>query len=146
IGMQVEKFNTTCPFVEKVWNRAEVIAKKGYSIIVHGKPNHEETRATFSHSAVNTPTVVVKDMNEAIELTKYITGEKPAKDFYKEFEGQYSTGFNIEKDLEQIGVVNQTTMLASDTQAIAEYLKQVMMKKYHLTDNTITDRFADTRD
>ncbi len=52
-GIKTEKYNTTCPFVEKVWNRAEAISKKNYSIIVHGNPNHEETRATFSHSALN---------------------------------------------------------------------------------------------
>ncbi|MBL7733478.1 MAG: 4-hydroxy-3-methylbut-2-enyl diphosphate reductase, partial [Chitinophagaceae bacterium] len=50
IGIPVEKYDTTCPFVEKVWNRSEVIAKKNYTIVIHGKPNHEETRATFSHA------------------------------------------------------------------------------------------------
>ena len=145
-GVEIEQYNTTCPFVEKVWNRAQAIAKKDYSVIVHGKPQHEETRATFSHSAVNSPTIVVKDMNEAIELASYILGEKDPKDFYTEFKGQYSDGFNVETDLEKIGVVNQTTMLASDTQAIAEYLKQVMMKKYDLSELNIEERFADTRD
>ncbi|MEO6733383.1 MAG: 4-hydroxy-3-methylbut-2-enyl diphosphate reductase [Ferruginibacter sp.] len=146
IGIQTEKYNTTCPFVEKVWNRSEQIAKKEYSVIVHGKPTHEETRATFSHAAFNTPTVVVNDMQETIALSKYITGEKAATDFYTEFKGRYSEGFNVEKDLERFGVVNQTTMLASDTQAIAEYLKQVMIKKYNLREENIAERFADTRD
>jgi 4-hydroxy-3-methylbut-2-enyl diphosphate reductase len=146
IGIQTEKYNTTCPFVEKVWNRSEQIAKKQYSIVVHGKPRHEETRATFSHAAAKTPTVVVKDMKEAVELSKYITGEKPASDFYIEFKNQYSEGFDITKDLERIGVVNQTTMLASDTQAIADYLRQVMISRYALTDANVQDRFADTRD
>ncbi|MEO7800682.1 MAG: 4-hydroxy-3-methylbut-2-enyl diphosphate reductase, partial [Ginsengibacter sp.] len=123
-GIQTEKYNTTCPFVEKVWNRAEAIAQNKYSIIVHGKPDHEETRATFSHSAINTPTVVVKDMSQAIELAKYITGVYPKEQFYSQFHSQYSEGFSVEKDLERIGVVNQTTMLASDTQAIAEFLKE----------------------
>ncbi len=145
-GLEIEKYNTTCPFVEKVWNRAEAIAKNNYSIIVHGKPQHEETRATFSHSAANTPTVVVTDMNETIELAKYINGEKPLQNFYKEFQGKFSEGFNIEKDLQRIGVVNQTTMLASDTQAIADYLKNVMIKKYNLTEENVAERFADTRD
>lgn len=145
-GIQTEKYNTTCPFVEKVWNRGEQIAKKGYSVVVHGKPKHEETRATFSHSAANTPTVVVNDMNEAVELAKYISGEKPAEQFYTEFSGRYSEGFNAKIDLQRIGVINQTTMLASDTQAIADYLKHTMAEKYHLTEATINERFADTRD
>jgi 4-hydroxy-3-methylbut-2-en-1-yl diphosphate reductase len=146
IGIQTEKYNTTCPFVEKVWNRSEQIAEKGYSIVVHGKPTHEETRATFSHSAASTPTVVVNDIDEAKELAKYITGEKRAEQFYSEFKVRYSKGFDVTKDLQRIGVVNQTTMLASDTQAISDYLKQVMIDHYQLTANNVDERFADTRD
>jgi len=145
-GIQIKKYNTTCPFVEKVWNRAEAIANNKYSIVVHGKPEHEETRATFAHSAVNAPTVIVRDMQEAVSLAGYIKGEKPAENFYQEFQGQYSHGFEIQRDLERFGVVNQTTMLATDTTAIADYLKQVMINKYQLTDDTIEERFADTRD
>jgi (E)-4-hydroxy-3-methyl-but-2-enyl pyrophosphate reductase (IPP and DMAPP forming) len=146
IGIKIKMYNTTCPFVEKVWNRAESIAKNEYSIIVHGKPEHEETRATFGHSALNAPTVIVRDMSEAIELSRYITGDKPAAEFYEEFKGQYSKGFKVPEHLQRIGVVNQTTMLASDTAAIAEYLKEVMIKKYQLTDENVEERFADTRD
>jgi 4-hydroxy-3-methylbut-2-enyl diphosphate reductase len=144
IGIQTEKYNTTCPFVEKVWNRSEAIAKKNYSIIIHGKPKHEETRATFSHAMSNAPSVVVENMAQAKELAGYISGEKPANFFYNEFYGQYSTGFDVTKDLQRIGVVNQTTMLASDTQAIADFLKEVMIRKYN--PENIEERFADTRD
>ncbi len=146
IGIATEKYNTTCPFVEKVWNRSEQISEKNYTVVVHGKPTHEETRATFSHAAAGTATVVVNDMNEAIELSKYITGEKPAAQFYSEFAGRYSDNFNAQEDLHRIGVVNQTTMLASDTQAIADFLKQVMINKYHLTETNTEERFADTKD
>lgn len=144
IGIQTEKYNTTCPFVEKVWNRSEVIAKKNYTIVIHGKPKHEETRATFSHAAENAPSVIVKDMSEAKELAKYITGEISAEQFYTTFKNQYSPGFDVTKDLQRIGVVNQTTMLASDTQAIADYLKQVMIEKFSPANPE--ERFADTRD
>ncbi len=145
-GIKTEKYNTTCPFVEKVWNRSEQIAAKGYSIVIHGKPKHEETRATFSHASSHTPTVIVNDMQETIALGKYITGEKDAHLFYEEFKGRYSEGFDIAKDLQRFGVVNQTTQLASDTQAIAEYLKGLITNYYHLTAETIGERFADTRD
>jgi 4-hydroxy-3-methylbut-2-en-1-yl diphosphate reductase len=145
-GIPTEKYNTTCPFVEKVWNRSEVIAKKDYTIVIHGKPNHEETRATFSHAAANAASVVVKDMKQAIELAKYITGKKEASQFYNEFEGQYSENFDVSKHLERIGVVNQTTMLASDTQAIADFLKQTMIEKYALSSFEVEKHFADTRD
>ena len=145
-GIHTEKYNTTCPFVEKVWNRSEQIAQKGYSIVVHGKPKHEETRATFSHASQHTPTVIVNDMAETIELAKYLTGEKPAEQFYTEFKGRYNTGFDVTQHLQRIGVVNQTTQLATDTQAIAEYLKGVIKQHYDLTDSNINTRFADTRD
>ncbi|MFM2336841.1 MAG: hypothetical protein RL115_34 [Bacteroidota bacterium] len=140
-GIQTAAYNTTCPFVEKVWNRSEAIAKKNYTIVIHGKPQHEETRATFSHAAANAPSIVINDMQEAISLAAYITGEKPAAAFYTEFQYQYSDGFDVATDLQRIGVVNQTTMLASDTQAIADYLKKVILKKYASEQN-----FADTRD
>lgn len=145
-GIQLEQYNTTCPFVEKVWNRAEQIAKKGYSIVVHGKPTHEETRATFSHSNANTPTLVINDMKEAEILGEFILGSRPSQDFYSFFEGRYSRGFILEKDLEKFGVVNQTTMLATDTQAIADYLKTIVVKKYNLNENNVDQYFADTRD
>ena len=144
LGIPTEKYNTTCPFVEKVWNRSEAIAKKDYTVIIHGKPRHEETRATFSHAKAHAASVVVTDMQEAQELAAYIRGEKPAQAFYGQFSGQYSPGFTVEQDLQRIGVVNQTTMLASDTQAIADYLKQVMQEVYQPAD--ISERFADTRD
>jgi 4-hydroxy-3-methylbut-2-enyl diphosphate reductase len=145
-GIATKKYNTTCPFVEKVWNRSEQIALKNYTVVVHGKPAHEETRATFSHAAANTHSVVINDMGEAIELSKYITGERPANEFYTTFAGRYSDNFDAAKDLQKIGVVNQTTMLASDTQGIADFLKQVMVKKYDLTEENLEERFADTRD
>ena len=144
IGIQTEKYNTTCPFVEKVWNRSEAIAQKNYTIIIHGKPMHEETRATFSHTSSTAPSVIVKDMTEAIELSKYISGDKPAENFYTEFKGQYSADFDVITDLQRIGVVNQTTMLASDTQAIADFLKGVITKTFQ--PHQVEERFADTKD
>ena len=146
IGIQIEKYNTTCPFVEKVWNRAEQIAQKGYSVVVHGKPTHEETRATFSHSDVHAPTIVIYDMAEAIVLGEFILGTRKSEDFSEQFANRFSQGFNLEKDLVRFGVVNQTTMLASDTQAIADYLKKIVMQKYKLDDTNVGEYFADTRD
>jgi len=145
-GIPTEKYNTTCPFVEKVWNRSEQIARKGYSIVVHGKPRHEETRATFSHASALTPTIIINDINEAKELAKYIRKEKPADEFYKTFKGKYSKNFSVEKDLQRIGVVNQTTQLASETQAISDFLKNIIKDYYHLDEQTIGKHFADTRD
>lgn len=145
-GISIEKYNTTCPFVEKVWNRSEQIAKQGYTVVVHGKPSHEETRATFSHAANNTHTIVVNDIIEAKILARFIKRELPPGEFYTTFNGRYSEGFDPDIHLARIGVVNQTTMLASDTQAISDFLKSVMINKYSLTAENVHEHFADTRD
>lgn len=146
IGLQTEIYNTTCPFVEKVWNRAEVIARNGFTVIVHGKPRHEETRATFSHAASVTPTLVINDMEEATKLAGFIRAKIPLQDFYTAFKGRYSQGFDVTRDLQRIGVVNQTTQLASDTQAIAEFLKETILEHFGKTEANPEERFADTRD
>lgn len=143
IGIMPERYNTTCPFVERVWNKAASIGERNYTVVVHGKPGHEETRATFSHSQSHAPTLVIRDMEEARRLSAFMLGERPAAEFYAAFEGQYSEGFQIEKDLEYIGVVNQTTMLAHETQSIADFLKGVMLGKYGEEGR---EHFADTKD
>lgn len=142
-NVEIEKYNTTCPFVEKVWKRSSEIGKKGYTIIIHGKHRHEETRATFSHSYQDAPSVVIRDMNEAELLAKFLRRELPTVDFYKFFDGKYSMGFNPETDLDRLGVVNQTTMLATETQGIADYFKSVMLDLYG---ENYKEHFADTRD
>ncbi|MFY8166622.1 MAG: 4-hydroxy-3-methylbut-2-enyl diphosphate reductase [Sediminibacterium sp.] len=143
-GIDIQKYNTTCPFVEKVWNRSEQIAKKGYSILIHGKPRHEETRATFSHTASNTPSLILNDMKDTIFLGKIITGELPLAEFEQYFKGKYSPDFNPAIHLQKFGVVNQTTQLATDTQAISDYLKFIIIEKYGL--ENLAAHFADTRD
>jgi 4-hydroxy-3-methylbut-2-en-1-yl diphosphate reductase len=144
MGIDTYKYNTTCPFVEKVWNRASQLGKSDYTIIIHGKHYHEETRATFSHSIQNSPALIVRDLEEAKFLSSVILGEVSMEEFYNFFEGKLSKGFDLEKDLLRIGVVNQTTMLATETQAIADLLKNTMIKKYGA--EKLHEHFADTRD
>lgn len=143
-GIDTVKFNTTCPFVEKVWNRAEDIGKENFTVIIHGKAKHEETRATFSHSKQTAPSLIIRNIDEAAVVSKMILGKMDEHEFNKFFEGKLSKDFDIRKDLERIGVVNQTTMLASETQAIADLLRETMIKKYG-TEN-LKKHFADTRD
>jgi len=145
-GIHTETYNTTCPFVEKVWNRSGQIAEKNFTVVIHGKPGHEETRATFSHAAAAGPALVIKDLEEARIVGQFINGEKTAAEFYDQFPGRYSAGFDPSRDLERIGVVNQTTMLASETQAIADYLKLSVTTRTSAGNENSSDRFADTRD
>jgi 4-hydroxy-3-methylbut-2-enyl diphosphate reductase len=130
LGVHLERYNTTCPFVEKVWKRSAELGNRGYTLVVHGKYLHEETRATFSHAAETGPVVVVRNKKEAELLAKYIQKELSDEQFEIDFVNKYSSGFVASRDLRKIGVVNQTTMLASETQEIAAYLKDVVVEIY----------------
>ena len=144
IGVNVSKYNTTCPFVEKVWNRSERLGTDKHTVIIHGKRNHEETRATFSRSLQNAPTIILKDIQEAEILGEFILGQRDISDFPSVFAGKYSRNFEPERDLVKIGVVNQTTMLAQETQEITDYLRGIMVRKFG--DEAIKNHIADTRD
>jgi len=144
IGINPQVYNTTCPFVERVWKKSEKLGQEDHAIIIHGKHNHEETRATFSHTDRTTQALIIKNIDEAKLLGDIIFGKLPLADFEKHFHSRHSAGFNPEKDLVKIGVVNQTTMLASETQEIADYLKNIMVQKYGK--GNLKQHFADTRD
>ena len=130
LGVKLERYNTTCPFVEKVWKRSAELGNRGYTLVVHGKYLHEETRATFSHAAETGPVVIVRNRKEAEQLARYIRKELSDEQFQADFENKYSNGFLASRDLRKIGVVNQTTMLASETQEIASFLKDVVVEIY----------------
>lgn len=144
LGIDLVKYNATCPFVEKVWKRARQLGEKGYTVVIHGKHQHEETRATFSHAVLNAPSVVVRDIEEARLLARYLTRELPLNGFLEDFKGRVSDGFNPQEHLSRIGVVNQTTMLATETQTISDLLKNAMQS--YFSPDEISVHFADTRD
>ena len=144
IGIEPKQYNTTCPFVEKVWNTSEKLGKKDFSVIIHGKHGHEETKATFSHTIANSPSVIVRDIEETQFLCDVIIGKRSSEEFLSFFKGKYSKEFNPEKDLQRLGVVNQTTMLATETQEIADMVKQAIIEKYGI--ENYQNNFADTRD
>jgi len=144
IGVNIETYNTTCPFVEKVWNRSQKLGETEHTIVIHGKLNHEETRATFSHSKKNAPVIVLENMHDATELAEFIEGKKNESAFFEYFKDKLSEDFNPRAHLEKIGVINQTTMLASETQKITDFLRSVMENKYGK--ENIKSHIADTRD
>lgn len=141
---EVITYDTTCPFVEKVWNRSVVLGKNGFTVVIHGKHYHEETQATFSHSQQYAPTVIIRNLEEAKKLGEIILEKIPYQNFFEIFPGRFSKGFDPYVQLKKIGIVNQTTMLASETQEIANYLKDIMIQKYGV--ENIKEHFFDTRD
>lgn len=144
-GIETKSYNTTCPFVERVWKKSEQIGKTEHTIIIHGKYNHEETRSTFSRSAIDSEAViVVRDMEESQRLAEYILGNKTQQQFEIEFKGKYTHGFEVAKHFQKIGVINQTTMLATETEEIASFFKSVLIKKFG--EQNIKNHFSDTND
>jgi 4-hydroxy-3-methylbut-2-en-1-yl diphosphate reductase len=143
-GINPYQYNTTCPFVEKVWKRGNQLGKKGYSLVVHGKHEHEETRATFSHSADHSEVVVVLNPAEARILAEIMTEKRPLEEFEKYFGHKSTPNFNPLKDFEFFGVINQTTMLATETQEVMEILKTAAREKFG--EENVLDHFADTSD
>ena len=144
LGLDIQTYNTTCPFVEKVWNRSEKLGETAHTIVIHGKHDHEETRATFSHAVANGPALIVKDLKEAHFLAEVIRGLHTDTAFFDYFKGKMSAGFDPKQHLNKIGVVNQTTMLASETQEITDYLRSCYMDLYG--EDNIKNYMADTRD
>ena len=128
-GVDVQAYDTTCPFVVRVWKKGDQIGGKGYSVVVHGKRTHEETRATVSRAAASAPVVVVRDMAETEALAAVIEGREGAEFFWDHFAGKTSDGFDPGRDLARLGVVNQTTMLATETAAIAERIRQAVVTR-----------------
>ena len=143
-GVDTKAYDTTCPFVEKVWKKSAQIGQKDCTIVVHGKRYHEETRATISRAREHAPVVVVRDMAEAEELARVVRGEEDVAFFFEHFNDRHSKGFDPERDLQKIGVVNQTTMLATETAAIAALLREAMVDRYG--EATLDEHFADTSD
>lgn len=137
-------YNTTCPFVEKVWKRSRQLGMEGYTVVVHGKAKHEETRATFSHSRQQAPTVVVLDKKEALILGDIIRNKPGHADFFDVFGKKCSADFDPEIHLKRIGVVNQTTMLASETREITGIIREALSDRYG--EDQIAHHFADTSD
>lgn len=144
LNIQTYFYDTTCPFVERVWKKAEQIGNQNYTIIIHGKYKHEETRATFSRSKLYNHAVIIRDLEEAKILEPFILNQKSQEEFETVFKDKFSEGFNIHQHFQKIGVINQTTMLATETEEISNFLKQVMIKKYG--EEQIKEHFADTHD
>lgn len=144
-GITVSAYDATCPFVEKVWRRAAQLGREGFSLVVHGKNYHEETRATFSRVQHCAPGgVVVKTLAEVDELCRFIRGEGSKEDFLNFFGTKTTPGFDPERHLQRLGVINQTTMLAEETREVGRRIRQALIDRYG--EDAIGDHFADTRD
>ena len=131
-GLSIRENDATCMLVEKVWKAARRYAREGFTVIIHGKSEHEETKATFSNSASHGPALMIRNMEHARLLTEVIQAQGIEKKrlFEDSFKGLYSKGFDPVKDLQKLAVVNQTTLLRNETLAIIEFLREFMLQRY----------------
>jgi len=154
--------DTTCPWVSKVWNTVEKHKKQAFTSIIHGKVKHEETLATSSFAGTY---LVVLDLAEAQMVSDYILASGAAADdpaeraaarkaFMARFAKASSPGFDPDRDLNRLGVANQTTMLKSETEEIGRMFERTMLQRFgpiqinehFLAFNTICDATQERQD
>lgn len=131
-GIAVCQYDATCMLVEKVWKAARAYGREGYTVVIHGKHEHEETKATFSNTRRYAHAVIVRNLDEARLLGEIIASDDPAAraKFYETFAGRFTPGFDVATHLDRVAVVNQTTLLMNETLGIIEHLRGIYRAKF----------------
>ena len=131
-GIPVADYDATCMLVEKVWKAARAFGRDGYTVVIHGKAEHEETKATFSNSRRFAPSLIIRNLAEARLIGDLILDPSPARRaaFAERFDGLATPGFDTDRDLARVAVVNQTTLLMNETVEIIECFREVYRRKF----------------
>ena len=131
-GIAVFHYDATCMLVEKVWKAARGYGREGYTVVIHGKHEHEETKATFSNTRRYAPAVIVRNLEETHRLGELIASDDPAvrARFYELFAGRHTPGFDVTVHLDRVAVVNQTTLLMNETLGIIDHLRAIYRAKF----------------
>jgi len=147
-GIAINRYDATCMLVEKVWKAAQRFGRDGFTVIIHGKAEHEETKATFSNAAKAGHALIVRNTAEAETVGNAILAEdaQRKRELLANFADRCTPGFDPAAHLERVAVVNQTTLLRNETLSIIEYLEKVFAQKYgadrvgeHLNSNSKGD-------
>jgi len=138
--------DTTCGSVLNVWRNVEKYARDGFTCLIHGKWKHEETRATASRALIYATGryLVVLDLLETEQVCRYIRGEGDRAEFLARFANAVSAGFDPALHLDRIGMANQTTMLSTESMAIANRVRDAMRVRYGEQDLAARFRSFDT--
>lgn len=135
-GIRVAQYDATCMLVEKVWKAARAFGREGYTVVIHGKAEHEETKATFSNSRRFARSIIIRNLGEARLIGELILNATPARlaEFEGKFQGLVTPDFDARHHLNRIAVVNQTTLLMNETVEIIDYFRQIYREKYGETE------------
>jgi 4-hydroxy-3-methylbut-2-enyl diphosphate reductase len=131
-GLAVCAYDATCMLVEKVWKAARAYGREGYTVVIHGKHEHEETKATFSNTRRHAPAVIVRNLEEARQLGEIIQLDPPSARarFHALFADRHTPDFEVARDLQRVAVVNQTTLLVNETREIIAHLRDAYQARY----------------
>jgi 4-hydroxy-3-methylbut-2-en-1-yl diphosphate reductase len=125
--------DTTCGSVLSVWKRVTRYAQRGFTSVIHGKYYHEETKATASQTTKEDGSgkyLIVRNLEEVGHVVGFILGQVSAEELRERLGHGMCPGFDPVKDLQRVGVANQTTMLMSETLAVGEELRKAMVERY----------------
>ena len=138
--------DTTCGDVMSVWKRVRKYASESATSIIHGKAEHEETKATSSRALGDGKGhyLVVLTLADTDYVCDYIRhgGDKQA--FLEKFKGAYSPGFDPDIHLRTVGVANQTTMLRGETEEVQRRIQRAIVERDGLELAAKNFRFFDT--
>ncbi len=133
--------DTTCGSVLNVWKNVHAYARDGFTAVIHGKHYHEETKATASQATLHPGGryLSVRDLEEAGLVADFICGRATGAEVVARLGVAMSPAFDPERDLQKIGLANQTTMLMSESVAVQELLRAAMRERYG--DDGLRERF-----
>ena len=148
-GLPLNAYDATCMLVEKVWKAAKRFGEQGHTVVIHGKAEHEETKATFSNTVKYAPSIIVRDMGEAERLASVIVATDSAerRKLFEPFESMCNQNFDTDRDLSKIAIVNQTTLLRNETLQIIERLEEALRERYgsaHIEEHMAMSSKGDT--
>ena len=148
-GLPLNAYDATCMLVEKVWKAAKRFGEQGHTVVIHGKAEHEETKATFSNTVKYAPSIIVRDMGEAERLASVIVATDSAerRKLFEPFESTCNQNFDTDRDLSKIAIVNQTTLLRNETLRIIERLEEALRERYgsaHIEEHMAMSSKGDT--
>jgi 4-hydroxy-3-methylbut-2-enyl diphosphate reductase len=131
-GIRVAQYDATCMLVEKVWKAARAFGGEGFTVVIHGKAEHEETKATFSNSRRYAPSLIIRTVAEARLLGAHMLRPTPEgrRALEERFAGLCTPGFDFDRHLDRVAIVNQTTLLMNETAEIIDYFRAVFVQKH----------------